>query len=318
MMYVDGVELEVAVGPVISLHVVVELLVRGVCQHVALVHPAAHAPRRGCLHHSDEGPLAPCAVAVDCSGAGDGVVHAVEPVVHLAHAWCPEAELWVIGEVGGALAQSHCRAYLVELGFHPFGQATHRRSEKFPVDEVARAAAHEVSVPGVGVAEAGVGGIHVVVAVFGAHHRRVVHVGQIPLAALVPSGDIAVVVGVCGCLVCLEALFRRHHPYLLYAADVFPAEGPTRCCLVERDVRVPEYAVGAAVVHFCHKLCVSCGCRGEQYCHGKIFGSAICLHSHSFFLICLSLHKLYRGRACPQHVQAWLQPAYVDYGLVAG
>ena len=50
--------------------------------------------------------------------------------------------------------------------------------------------------PVMGIAERGIGLIHIVVAIGRPHHRGVVDVGQIPLPALAPTADGTVVVGI--------------------------------------------------------------------------------------------------------------------------
>ena len=52
----------------------------------------------------------------------------------------------------------------------------------------------------VGIAVRSIRLIHIVVTVVGLHHRRIVYVSQVPLVALGPSCNAAVVVSICRCL----------------------------------------------------------------------------------------------------------------------
>ena len=116
-------------------------------------------------------------------------------VVDLAHAWSPETEVQVIGEISiRAFSHSHTLAEFIELCLHPGRQAHHSGSYKFPIYEILGAAAEEVPVL-VAVADillmfiaiAGIGLIHIIISIRCLNHRRIMHIGEIPLRALCPG-----------------------------------------------------------------------------------------------------------------------------------
>ena len=205
---VDGVEVEVGFPVVLAaaLPSVLALVGRR-ADDEALVLPLIGGGVAG-LHHADEGAFGPGAVVVgrsvglarlDVVVDHDAIIHAIEAALHLAHARSPVAQLRVVDGVEALLGTN-----LVELRLHPRGSRRHGASEVFPVDEVLRATGVEVAAGSMSVAIGGVGLIHVVVAVVGQYHRRIVDVGEVPLRALRPVGDVAIVVGIGGSLPLVE------------------------------------------------------------------------------------------------------------------
>ena len=123
-------------------------------------------------------------------------------VVDLAHTWSPETEVQVIGEIGvRTFSHSHTLAKFIEFCLHPGRQAHHGGSYKFPIYEILGAAAEEVSVL-VAVADillmcitiAGIGLIHIIISIRSLYHRRIVHIGKIPLRALCPGSHRCIII----------------------------------------------------------------------------------------------------------------------------
>ena len=123
-------------------------------------------------------------------------------VVDLAHAWSPEAEVQVIGEIAvRTFSHSHAFAEFIEFCLYPGRQAHHGGSYKFPIYEILGAAAEEVSVL-VAVADillmfiaiAGISLIHIIISIRCLHHRRIVHIGKIPLRALCPGSHRCIII----------------------------------------------------------------------------------------------------------------------------
>ena len=98
---VDCIKLIVAVSPVGGGDMEIKTLVGRVGDNVALVFPSVVVSGIGILHHSDEGTFTPRVVAVNKTGHDNGIVHAVEIILHFHHRWSPISECVHVGVGGG-------------------------------------------------------------------------------------------------------------------------------------------------------------------------------------------------------------------------
>ena len=159
-------------------------LIGATADDIALVFPLIGGRVSG-LHHTDECPLV----------GHEAVVHTVQIIVDLAHHGSP------IAHIGQFIHGS--TPHTSEIGIHrverPLGLVDHQGTTQIlPVDEVERAASVEVAMTIVGIAIRSIGLIHIIISVGRFHHGGVMHVGEVPLAALVPSRNIGITIGIRG------------------------------------------------------------------------------------------------------------------------